>query len=244
MPRRRGRGGGVTATGRECPASTSFSRVGTANRGVPQKTRLRGVGIWRQLKVTNVQIAKLPNPPPLSRLHQFLDLALDEVALERADVRDVELAVQVIGLVQEGARQQLFSGVLEKLSAQILRAYRNGLGARDLLAKFGNAQAAFAAPLAALFANDYRIDQNQLGARVFLEGHIDDGDSLRNADLRSCQANAASRVHRLEHVIHKLLDLVVEAGHHGRRFFQNRIAKFHNCVNHLRVPNFSELVSV
>src|SRR5260370_14345440 len=187
MPRRRGRGGGVTATGRECPASTSFSRVGEADGGGAEKTGLRGVGIWREFKLPNYQIAQLPNPLPLSRLHQFLDLALDEVALERADVRDVELAVQVIGLVQEGARQQLFSGVLEKLSAQILRAYRNGLGARDLLAKFGNAQAAFAAPLAALFANDYRIDQNQLAPPFFLEAHLDPPDSLRNADLRSCQ---------------------------------------------------------
>src|SRR5580658_1483228 len=39
MPRPRGRSGCVTTSGRECPASTSFSRVGTAKRGVPQKTK-------------------------------------------------------------------------------------------------------------------------------------------------------------------------------------------------------------
>ena len=134
--------------------------------------------------------------------------------------------------MQEGPRQQLFSGVLEKLAGQILRAYRHGFGARDLLAKFGDAQAAFGAPLTAFFANDHRIDQNQPGGGFFLESHIHDRDSFRNADLRSGQADAASRVHRLEHVFHQLLELVIESGHYGRRFFQDRIAKFHNWVNH------------
>src|SRR5208282_6669910 len=100
--------------------------------------------------------------------------------------------------MQEGPRQQLFSGVLEQLAAQVLRAYRHCLGARDVLAKFGKAQAAFTAPLAAIFANNYRIDQHQPGAGVFLKGYIHDGESLRNADLRSRQADAASRVYRLE----------------------------------------------
>src|ERR1019366_2806744 len=43
---------------------------------------------------------------PLSRLHHFLDLALDQVALQCADVRDVQLAVQVIGLMQEGRSEE------------------------------------------------------------------------------------------------------------------------------------------
>src|SRR6202158_2451558 len=98
--------------------------------------------------------------------------------------------------MQEGPRQQFFSGVLEKLAAQILRAYRHGFSARDLLAKFGDAQAAFGAALSAFFANDYRIDQDQLGAGVFLEGQFHDGDSFRNADLRSRQAETPSRVDR------------------------------------------------
>jgi hypothetical protein len=67
-------------------------------------------------------------------------------------VRDVQLAIQVVGLVQKGPRQQVFAGVLEKLSVQILRANGDGFGARDLLAKFRNAQAAFAATLPAFFA--------------------------------------------------------------------------------------------
>src|SRR3982074_1523364 len=129
--------------------------------------------------------------------------------------------------------------MLEKLSAQILRAYRHGLRARDLLAKFRNAQAAFGAPLTAFFADDYRIDQDQLGSGLFLESHIHDRDSFRDADLRSGQADAASRVHRLEHVFHEFLEVIVESGHTGRRFFQDGIAKFHNWINHFGINSSS-----
>jgi len=78
----------------------------------------------------------------------------------------------------------------------------------------------------AFFADDYRIDQDQLGSGLFLESHIYDGDSFRDADLRSRQPNAASRIHRLEHVFHQLFESVIEAGHHSRRFFQDGIANF------------------
>ena len=40
---------------------------------------------------------------PLSRLHQLADLALDQVALQRADVADVELAMQMLGFMKEGS---------------------------------------------------------------------------------------------------------------------------------------------
>jgi len=36
---------------------------------------------------------------PLPGLHHFVDFALHQIALERADVADVELAIQVIGFV-------------------------------------------------------------------------------------------------------------------------------------------------
>ena len=70
---------------------TSFSSVGTANCGVPQKTR----SIMAAL--------------PFALLHQLADLALHQVALQRADVADVELAVEVVGFVQQRARQQFFA---------------------------------------------------------------------------------------------------------------------------------------
>ncbi len=95
MPRPLGLSGWVTTRGTENPASTSFSRVGTAKAGVPQKTRLREAGIGRQTSDLNrFADARGLTPDvllslPFSRFHQLADFALHEVALERADVADV-----------------------------------------------------------------------------------------------------------------------------------------------------------
>src|SRR5215467_8700931 len=91
---------------------------------------------------------------PFSRFCQLLDLALDQVTLERADVRDVEPAVQVIRFVQEGAGQQLFAGALEEFAVDVLSANGHGLGASHFFAKLWETQAALGAALAALLVND------------------------------------------------------------------------------------------
>src|SRR6266850_6019522 len=124
IPRPRGRSGCVTTSGTEWPTSTSFSRVGTAKRGVPQKMRiisshreLRATGFEQALETTRLFAARSPEPEaflPFSRFHQLLDPPLDQVALERADVRNIEFAVQMIGFVQKRACQQVFAGMLEK----------------------------------------------------------------------------------------------------------------------------------
>src|SRR6266536_3446609 len=44
---------------------------------------------------------------PLARFDQFFDFALHQIALQGADMTDVQLPVQMIGLVQESAGQQL-----------------------------------------------------------------------------------------------------------------------------------------
>src|SRR5258708_2840686 len=81
---------------------------------------------------------------PLSRLDEFANLALDQVAFQRADVTDVEFAVQVIGFVLKGPCQQIFAGFLEDLSRCILRAYCNYLRTAYIFAKVRNAKATFA----------------------------------------------------------------------------------------------------
>jgi hypothetical protein len=60
------------------------------------------------MSLFNYSISKFDNysiPLPLSRFHQLADLALHEVSLERADVADVELAIQMVGFVQKSAGQ-------------------------------------------------------------------------------------------------------------------------------------------
>ena len=42
---------------------------------------------------------------PLSGFHQLFNLAFHEVTLQRTDVADVQLAVQVVGFVEKGTGQ-------------------------------------------------------------------------------------------------------------------------------------------
>ena len=72
---------------------------------------------------------------PLARFRQFFDFALHQVAFQCADVADVKLAVEVIGLVEEGASQQVLSGFFEDLSVNILGTDGDFVGAGDILAK-------------------------------------------------------------------------------------------------------------
>src|SRR5208283_3733723 len=91
IPRPLGRSGRVATSLIRKPAATSFSRVGTANSGVPQNTR-------------SIMFAL-----PFTLLHQLAHFALEHIALQRADVVDVKLPVEMIGFMQQGARQQFFS---------------------------------------------------------------------------------------------------------------------------------------
>src|SRR5258706_14060402 len=97
-PRPLGRSGCVTTSWIWNPVSTNLSSVGTANCGVPQKTRLRDENIEQfcdrvieRLQCAVVTAATITQSQillPFSRFDQFADFALDQVALERADVTD------------------------------------------------------------------------------------------------------------------------------------------------------------
>src|SRR5664280_1051033 len=87
MPRPLGRSGWVATSFTRKPAATSFSSVGTANRGVPQKTK------------------SIMGALPFALLHQLADLALHHVTLQGADVADIELTVEMVGFVHQRARQ-------------------------------------------------------------------------------------------------------------------------------------------
>src|ERR1019366_10417921 len=95
MPRPLARSGWVTTSFTLNPVSTNFSSVGTANIGVPQNTRSITAAL------------------PFTQFNELADLALHQVAFERADVADVKLSVEVVSLVQQGARQQLLAGDLK-----------------------------------------------------------------------------------------------------------------------------------
>ena len=98
---------------------------------------------------------------------------------------DVELAVQVIGFVEEGAGKQFFSGFLVDLAVNVLGADGDFVRASDVLAEVGDAEASFALRVVALGVNDFGIDEDELGVWIFLEGDVDDGDAAADADLRA-----------------------------------------------------------
>src|ERR1035437_5774397 len=182
MPRPLGRSGWVAISFTRKPAATSFSSVGTANCGVPQNTR------------------SIMGALPFTLLDQFADLALHHVSFQGADVADIKLAVEMVGFVHQRARQQFFSAHLDGFTFYILRARGNRARPRHLLAKFGQAQAAFVGSETPFGVDDLGIDEHDLGVRIFLEADINHRHALADADLRRRQTDAVGRVHALKHV--------------------------------------------
>jgi hypothetical protein len=169
---------------------------------------------------------------PFSGLHQFLDLALHQIALQSAQMADVELAIQVIGFMQQSPGQQLFPSFVKNLAVNILGAHGDFVGAGYVLAKVRNTQAPFALRVLALFVNDFRINQHELGVRVFFEGDIDDRDAASDADLRRGQSNPVSGVHGLEHVIDEFLQFLIECCDRFGGFLKDWIAVLYDGINH------------
>src|SRR6266849_10117746 len=99
---------------------------------------------------------------PFSRLGELPDLAADEITLERGDVADVEPAVQMIGLVQESAGEEIFAGLLEGFTLDVLSPNRHAFGARDLFPEGRDAEAAFLPLLLAFDVDDLRVNEDDL----------------------------------------------------------------------------------
>ena len=70
---------------------------------------------------------------PFAGFHLFSDLAFHQVAFQRADVMDVQAAIEVVGFVHESAREQVFSCVLEEFTSHVLSTHGDTLWARRLL---------------------------------------------------------------------------------------------------------------
>src|SRR5664279_398027 len=217
MPRPLALSGWVTTSFTLNPASTSFSSVGTANIGVPQKTRSITAAL------------------PFTQLCELADLALDQVAFKRADMADIELAVEVVGLMQQGTCQQLFAGHLKAFALQVLGPSGDFPRTCDFLAKLRQTQASFVGGDPAFHVNNFRIDQHDLGLWIFLEGDVDDRDAFADADLRRGQAHAVRGIHAFEHVVRQLAQLIVELGNRGRRLLQYRVSELDDWIDHLEV---------
>src|SRR5215468_5472196 len=144
-PRPRGRSGWVTTSRTWNPVSTSFSSVGTAKRGVPAKTRfMRAWWSTEAARGSADQWARVPQQrSPLAGLHQLANLAFHQIPLQRAEMAHVQLAVEVVGFMEERARQQFLSRRLVKLAVHVLCPDRDLARPGDILAKVWKAEAAF-----------------------------------------------------------------------------------------------------
>src|SRR5438093_12121901 len=132
---------------------------------------------------------------PLSCLNEFAELALHQIALENTEMTVVDLAVQVISLVEKSAGKQVFAGPLKPLSTHILSTHRNLAGTRDWFPKFGNAKAPFILCVLSFSVSDLGIHQDQLRLGILFESYIDDCQSLGNTDLRRRQTHSMGRIH-------------------------------------------------
>src|SRR5687768_14420935 len=105
---------------------------------------------------------------------------------------DEELAMQVIDLVLETAREQLARVDLERRAVAILGPNDDAHRALDVGVDIRNREAAFFALLRSFTQYDLGIDDDVLRAV-----HVDDGDTLGAAHLRGGETNSLRGVHRL-----------------------------------------------
>ena len=80
---------------------------------------------------------------PLAGFLHFADFAFDHVALQHAQMRDEQHAIQMIDLVAERPRQQPFALALERISLRVLRTHRHVLRTFHVTAKSWNRKTSF-----------------------------------------------------------------------------------------------------
>ncbi|OMP13744.1 class I and II aminotransferase [Corchorus olitorius] len=130
-------------------------------------------------------------PPGRSGLVALLlfELLLDAIALERRQVVDEQLAVEVIDLVLDAHRQQAVAFQLEGLAVAIQGLDPDPLGTADLFVEAGNRQAAFL--VLAQFLGErlgLGIDEDQRLALVFAD--VDHHQAAMHVDLGGGQTDA------------------------------------------------------
>src|SRR6185436_5318972 len=94
---------------------------------------------------------------PLSLPYHFFDTAFDDVALDETEMIQEELAVQVIHLVAEGARQEVRTFHNDIFAIKVYSPDYDLLRTNDFRRKPGHAQAPFLFVLFAVGGNNLRI---------------------------------------------------------------------------------------
>src|SRR6056297_4224026 len=209
-PRPAGRSGWVsTATG--WLRATSAARAGQANSGVPAKMIL---GLFKKIPGgpggSGKPLHAIRNRTPGSGsnrlvrglallLARLLDSFFDHSALQRRQVVDEYLAVQMVDFVLDAYRQQPVGIEFHRVAVAIQTLDADILGTLDLGILAGNRQAAFLTQLASFAADDFGIDDDLRLVALFAEVEYQNAQAA--IDLRGGKPDAARGVHCLEHVV-------------------------------------------
>src|SRR5688572_21044290 len=217
--RPRGRSGCVTTAQTSNPSPTSARSDGAAKADVPQK-RTRTLQLLVAVVVLRDFQRRDAARQRLVAGAQLLPLLERRAPLEQPEIVDEQLAVQVIDLVLEAARQQLGRVELDRFPLAVLRLDDDAHRALDVGVDVGNRQATLFAPLRSLAMHDLRIDDD-----VSRAIDVHDRDALRAPHLRRGEPDSLGGVHRLEHVVHELLKVRPDIGDGTRVLSEDRSAE-------------------
>ena len=114
---------------------------------------------------------------PLALFPEFFDFALDEVALQHAEMLEKEHAVEVIDLMAEGAGEEIFAANFVGFTFGVLGFHGDKLRTDDVAAETGNGKAALFFANFSLGVNDFGICEHNLGLGIFSAGDVDYGEA-------------------------------------------------------------------
>ena len=127
-------------------------------------------------------------------------------SLEKTQVIEEQLSVQVIDLVLKATREQVGRLELEWLPVAIERTHCDARGAFDVPEDLRNRQTSFFTLRRALSEDDLGIHDDN---RVVLD--VDHREALDATHLRRSESDALRGVHRFEHVVGQASQLVGHA---------------------------------
>src|SRR5581483_6010580 len=219
-PRPRLRSGWVTTRAMSWPASCSARRARCASGGLPRKTIRTGPGTLLRpgrrpaAVVVDAQPADLPaGAAGAEDLHGLPA----EIGVEPVEQ---EVAVEVVGLVEEDPAEQVLPFPDELLAVDVVAGQGDAAGPHDREVEARHRQAALLVLPALRGLHDRRVHH---GERP-VAGVVDE-DPLLHADLVGGQPHAGSGVHRLDHVVGQPGQRSVELGHVGAALLETEVAE-------------------
>src|SRR5450759_5374745 len=154
-------------------------------------------------------------------LLRLLPLRHRRPALERAQIIDEQLPIEVINLVQDASAEQLGAGGLVRVAVLVRRPNRDSRRALDIAVDVGNGEA----PFLRLFFFAFSRDDGGIDERELLPPDIDDSEPFRPPHLGRRESDSLGGVHCLEHVGDELAQLVGDIGDGPCRLAKNRVAQ-------------------